>query len=347
MRVNLWLRYAVLAVLAALTVVAFFKTPPGASRPFLVHEPGGIMGTDTRLVAVLPPGMDKAEANAALNDATAALRWIEILMSTALNHSELARFNAAGIGPFAFGRETLQVLGAAQRLYEGSGGAFDVTCGPLIMLWQKAGELGRLPAPEEIRSARAASDWRGLIFDDRGIFKKEEGLKIDLGGIAKGYAIDRAMERLAGAGCEGGLVDVGGDIRCFGTPMETNLWQIGVKHPFEADAPFARLGIASGAVCTSGNYSRFVEIEGKWYSHIIDPRTGLPAGAAASVTVAAPTAMAADGWATALSVLGPKGFEKLPEGGGIEALIVTGTPEAHEVHMTEGFRELLVEGPEL
>jgi len=167
---------------------------------------------------------------------------------------------------------------------------------------------------------------------------------IDLGGIAKGYGIDQAVQALKDDGVSGGLVNVGGDIRCFGRPPKGDLWEIKIKDPFKKEGIFAKLGIKSGAVCTSGNYFRFVEIGDKRFSHIIDPRTGIPAEAAASVTVMAPTAITADAWATALSVLGPSGLEIIPENKSIEAMIITGTPDNPEVHMTEGFEKLLIKG---
>ena len=105
---------------------------------------------------------------------------------------------------------------------------------------------------------------------------------------------------------------------------------------------FARLAIADRAVCTSGNYFRFTEIDGKRYSHILDPRTGAVADAASSVTVVAPEAVLADAWATALSVLGPAGIRRLPPGGHIEAMIIVGGPDDHTVHMTPGFRPLVI-----
>ena len=124
-------------------------------------------------------------------------------------------------------------------------------------------------------------------------------------------------------------------------------WTVDVRNPFDREAVFARISLAAGAVCTSGNYERYTEVAGQRYSHIIDPRTCRPVDHVPSVTVVAPVAATADAWATALSVLGADGLDSLSPQASIEAMIVTGTPNEHKVHMTKGFRRLLVWGPKL
>jgi thiamine biosynthesis lipoprotein len=150
-------------------------------------------------------------------------------------------------------------------------------------------------------------------------------VRVDLGGIAKGYAVDKAIEAMREARVAGGMVDVGGDLRCFGRPPAGQTWSVQVRDPF-ASGVLGKFQLKGSAVCTSGGYTRFVEIDGRRYGHIVDPRTGLPVDHVASVTVVAPTALAADVWATALSVHGQRGLEMLPEGA--EALLVTGNASA-------------------
>ena len=172
---------------------------------------------------------------------------------------------------------------------------------------------------------------------------------MDLGGIAKGYAVDQAVAAMTSLGIRGGVVDAGGDLRCFGSRPDGQSWKVAVRDPFHAaDAsapPLATLRVHDAAVCTSGNYFRYVQIQGRRYSHIIDPRPGphmgMPAEAAPSVTVVAPTAIVADMWATALSVLGAGGLSLLPPEAHIEAMVVEGM--VHDVHirMTDGFAKLL------
>ncbi|MCK4602007.1 MAG: FAD:protein FMN transferase, partial [Phycisphaerae bacterium] len=179
-----------------------------------------------------------------------------------------------------------------------------------------------------------------ITITEDGVIKTTDTASLDLGGVAKGYGIDRAVEAMIQAGCRGGLIDVGGDIRCFGR----SAWTVAVRDPFGRTEPVAVLRLRGGAVCTSGNYERYYEIAGRRYSHIIDPRTGRPVDFAPSVTVVAPAAMTADAWATALSVLGVDGLALLGEDSGIEAMIVVGTPDSFEVYGTKGFEDLTVPG---
>jgi thiamine biosynthesis lipoprotein len=205
-------------------------------------------------------------------------------------------------------------------------------------LWRQAGKRGRLPTEAELERARAASRWELIALTPTGAIKQAAGAGVDLGGIAKGYGIDRAVAALRGAGAIGGLVDVGGDLRCFGEAPHGQAWTVQVKDPFGGD-PLGELRLRDAAVCTSGNYARFTEIEGRRYSHIVDPRSGVPADAVPSATVAAPTALSADIWATALSVLGRDGLARLPQG--VEALLVVGSKEDFRVFCTAGFRDLM------
>jgi thiamine biosynthesis lipoprotein len=197
-----------------------------------------------------------------------------------------------------------------------------------------------LPSESERNAARGASNWKMIELRDTGAVKRAAGASFDLGGIAKGYAIDRAIEALEQAGVTRAMVDVGGDVACFGGKAGGRDWSVDVKNPF-GPGILARLHLPAGAVATSGNYARYETIAGKRYSHIIDPRTGWPAEGAESATVVASTAMAADVWATALSVLGPAGFPHLP--GDIEAMIVVGSADEYQILATAGFRDLLRE----
>lgn len=337
--------YSVAAIVAVtlLMLIAFFKTQTLQKQPTVLYrELPRVMGTESSLAVTFPSRKNTKQAEAALARAEQALRKSEILMSAHIESSEIGRLNAAGAGRIEISDETMEVFRKAQKLYKNTQGAFDVTCRPLIQLWKKAGQENRVPKEEEKKAARAESQWTDIEIKKNGVRKKSNTTLIDLGGIAKGYGIDQAAEAMKTSGVSGGLVNVGGDIRCFGKPPEGNIWKIKVKDPFKKKNVFANLGIKTGAVCTSGNYFRFTNINGRRYSHIIDPRTGAPAEAAASVTVVAPTAMVADAWATALSVLGPEGLRILPKDENIEAMIVTGSPEKPEVYMTKGFKKFLL-----
>ena len=309
----------------------------------VTSHPRGIMGTECSLTAGWQPGY-RPRAVRALAAAEQALRTVEAHMSTYIRLSELSQLNDAPAGKaMSLSPDTMAVLRLSMQFNEQTGGAFDVTCLPLFRLWGEAGKAKRLPTDAMLAAARAKCGWDKWKLLDDGAVKSVDGAGMGLGGVAKGWAIDRAAEAMMATGCPGGLVEVGGDIRCFGSPAHKGKWIVAVQNPFNRGAGefFGTLALGDAAVCTSGNYERFSVIDGKHYSHIVDPRTGEPVDFAPSVTVVAPTAAIADGWATALSVLGPEGFKMLDANSGVEAMIVVGHPKDYRIHETPGFARLL------
>ncbi len=309
-------------------------------------RPRGIMGTQCELAALA----NEEQASRSLVAAEEALRNVESLMSVHIDATELSRFNTGDKGEYRFSPELMKVFRAAGEFHEQTDGAFDVTCYPLIQLWKKCKTDGRLPNEAEIAEVRRSVGMKHLRICSDGVTKLTDGVSVDLGGIAKGYAIDRAIEAMIDAGADGGLVNVGGDLRCFGADEDGKPWPVKIRHPFDKSRICATLSVTEAAVATSGDYHRYFEIAGKRYSHIVDPRTGraLSAGHAPSVTVvslpigdAPPSAAAADAWATAISVLGPKGIELINKHPGLEAMLITGTPTKHEIHTSKGFKSLL------
>jgi len=303
-----------------------------------------VLGTTSRLVAV-----GKGEQlTAALAAAQEEIEQVNRLMSTRDPDSVLSRFND-NTDP-AVGPDMLAVVRFGQSLAQRTGGAFDITVMPLVRLWAKAGQQGALPIDEELAHARALVGYARLGVPAEGdgpLTKAEPAMQITLDAIAKGYAVDRAIEAMRAVGLSGAMVEIGGDLRCFGRPADRGRWRIGVQSPWYEGEQLMTIGPTDPAVglavCTSGNYRRFVQIGGKHYSHIIDPRTGAPADAVPSVTVIAPDAMTADGWATALSVLGvEEGLKLVERQDGIEALLVTGTPDAPKYHPSSGFNRYVI-----
>ena len=304
----------------------------------IIQQPRAVMGT-TCTLAVVVPNRERACAKDTLRKAEAELRAIEARMSTWLAESEVSRFNAAGRGEeISLSPESLEVLRLARDATAATSGAFDVSCRPVIELWNRAGQRGVPPTEPQLASAREASRWDVIEMTDQGAIKHVASACVDLGGIAKGYAIDRAAEVMSQTGVAGGLIDVGGDLVCFGRPTDGEFWPVDVRNPFEPGV-LARVRIQEGAVATSGNYARYVEIAGKRYGHIVDPRTGRPTEAVQSVTVVAPTAVIADIWATALSVLGPEGVERLPRK--VHALMVVGSKDDYQILCTAEMRDML------
>ena len=333
-----------LALFAATQIDSARPTPTSA----LGAEPQRVMSTTCRIVAVPPhrmqdPRASHALAARALEAAERALRQVEAQMSRFIEASHLARLNRAGADEVVPLPSPLsELLHRSRTLHQQTGGAFDVTCGPLIELWRAAGIHGRLPSSAAREAARRASSWQGLALSAQAARKLREDVQVDLGGVAKGYGIDRAVAAMREAGTIGGLVDVGGDLRVFGAPPQGGAWEVMVRNPL-GPGTIVTLGIAGGAVCTSGGYFRDREIEGKRYSHIIDPRTGWPASGVASATVLAGETITADAWATALSVLGSDGLKRLPEG--LEAMLVVGSEAAPMALLTPGMQAAIHQGP--
>lgn len=331
-----------IVALAGLTAVALWQTqrPPAAEdRTALVAEPQGIMGTTCRLLVVVVGRDDAERGRRGLQAAEQALRRVEALASTHIDSSELSRFNRSEIDRVS--AKTAAMIRAAYDAWRATDGAFDATARPQFELWKQCAKAGRLPAEKEMAAAQADSNWPLIAWRGSQPHKLTPSVQLDLSGIAKGYAIDEALEAMRHAGALGGLVDVGGDVRCFGMPPEGDAWPVALRNPFGHDTLFT-LRLRDAAVCTSGNYARFVEIDGQRYSHIVDPRTGQPADHVPSVTVIGPDTTTADAWATALSVLGPEGLKKLPRG--YHAMVVTGTAEQFEVATTPNFGKYIKKG---
>lgn len=341
---------SVLAILAGAAIVGGLAVSSagcaGPQQGAKTSMPQGVMGTSARITVVPEIAYggrvtaEEGQLQGALDGAEAELRAVEASMSSWLDASELSVLNRAPVGePVPLSEETLDVLRTAREMFERTGGAFDVTAGPLIDLWRRAAESGELPGKPEIERARSLSGWNGFELRDGAAVRTLEGARIDLGGIAKGYAIDRAVDVLRGAeGVAGGMVDVGGDVRVFGPSPGGGPWRVGLRAPEDLPRAWGKLDVTDVAVCTSGHYARYFEIDGERYSHIVDPRTGRPAqDASLTVTVLAPTALQADVWATALSVLGRAGLDHLEGERRVEAFVVQGPADAPRAVTTPGF----------
>ena len=180
-------------------------------------SPRGIMGTECDLTAVARGSNRDLRANGALEAAETALRNVESLMSVHIKTSELSRFNTGDKGEYRFSPELMNVLRAAGEFHKQTNRAFDVTCYPLIRLWKKCKADGRLPSERQIAETLGRVGMKHLRIAPGGVTKLTDGVSIDLGAIAKGYGIDRAVRAMIDAGAAGGMVNVGGDLRCFGS----------------------------------------------------------------------------------------------------------------------------------
>lgn len=298
------------------------------------------MGTLATVTADAP---DRATAQRAVEAAYGRLDDVNRLMSDYASDSEIGRLNALPAGEgLAVSTETFHCLERAAEVAEQSGGAFDITCRPLVWLWKQAGKDGCLPTAEALQQTLARVGWQKLRLEPatRTVTLTVDGMQVDLGGIAKGYALDLAAEALVRAGATSGLVEVGGDVVAVGAQANGEPWRVGVQHPFEEKQLYCTLALADRAVATSGVQQRFNVIGGQRYSHIVDPRTGWPAGQSPSVTVIGPDGLTADAWATVFSVLPvADGLALLDQRRslGLEVLWITREGDTVVATKTEGF----------
>ncbi|MCD6406112.1 MAG: FAD:protein FMN transferase [Planctomycetes bacterium] len=263
-------------------------------------------------VTVSVSGVDEAAAAETMDAAFAEVERLEALLSRFEPDSDISMLNFASPGEAVkVSPATLAVLCEAARVSDLSDGAFDVTVGPLVALWREAGKSGALPADEDIDAAREKVSFKDVSLDAESntVTSAREGLVVDLSAVAKGFVAERAAVVLIRRGITSGFVDAGGDVMFIGSNADGRPWRTGIEDPLKPGTVADTLYVRNRAVVTSGNYRRFCTIDGKRYSHIIDPRTGRPSQGPAGVTVIAPGGAAADAWATALSVLGKDGAD--------------------------------------
>ena len=275
------------------------------------------MGTLFRVVLFAD---NPAAARAAPDAAFDRVEALNAILSDYDRQSELMRLCREPVGTAVRVSPPLwTVLSQGQKLAEATGGAFDVTAGPLVRLWRETRRSGRLPPSEPWEAGRAATGHAGLRLDgaDRTAVLARPGMQLDLGGIAKGYAADEALSVLASHGFTRAMVAASGDIALGDPPPGESGWTVELV-PFGRESGTGRtLRAANVGVSTSGDAEQYVEIGGVRYSHILDPRTGLGLTTPLAVTVVARRAMLSDGWATACSVLGAQesrnAIDRLPD----------------------------------
>ncbi len=278
--------------------------PPAGSVRALA---GPTMGTTWSVRLVAPDPFDEG---AVLRRVESRLARVIAAASTWEPESAIARFNAGPAGSRHVLPEDLRrILRAGLRIAAATGGAFDPTIGPAVDLWGfgPAGGAGGVPDDAAIAAARARIGFGRLRLDADGTALQPGGLGLDLSGIAKGFAVDAVAEDLAAAGFGHGLVEIGGECRGWGTKPDGRPWWIALEAPPGGEAgPETVVALHGLALATSGDYRRCFEADGRVLAHTLDPRTGAPLrNGVASVSVVAATALEADGWATALTVLGP------------------------------------------
>lgn len=251
---------------------------------------------------------DKSWAECRIDEAVAEIQRIERLLTTFSDDSQTNQINAnAGIRAVKVDREVFDLIQRSLRISVLTQGAFDITYGSIDKsLWNFDTKMTALPDLQTAKRMVQLINYQNVLLDTEGssVFLKHQGMRIGFGGIGKGYAAEMAKRVLIKNGVESGIVNAAGDLTTWGNQPNGSPWTIGIADPDVKEYPFSYLNISDMAVATSGNYEKFVLINGKRYSHTIDPKTGLPVSGIKSVTIISPNAEIADAMATPVTVMG-------------------------------------------
>ncbi|MEA5137973.1 FAD:protein FMN transferase [Arcicella rigui] len=272
-----------------------------------------------------------------IDEAIAEIRRIEALLTTFSDDSQTNQINQqAGIQPVKVDKEVFDLIKRSLKISELTQGAFDITYGSIDKsLWNFDLSMKALPDAETARKSVRLINYKNVLLDESEstVFLKEKGMRIGFGGIGKGYAAEKAKMLMISKGVKSGIVNASGDLSTWGSQPNGNAWTVGIADPNAQHNIFSSLKISNIAVATSGNYEKFVVINGKKYSHTIDPKTGLPVSGIKSVTILSPNAELADAMATPIMVMGVKvGLNLINQMQGIACIIVD---DANKIHTSK------------
>jgi thiamine biosynthesis lipoprotein len=295
---------------------------PHLSGPVVIKRAQMHMGT---LVTITAVAENESIAQAAASAGFAEIRRLEELLSTWIPTSELSRINAAaGSDAIRVSPETMEVVARSLQAAEVTNGGFNIAIGPAVEAWSVT-DREHIPSSAELHQLFPLVDLHGVHVDTskRTISLDRTGMRIDVGGIGKGYAADRAVEMMRKAGAVAGVVALSGDIKTFGRMPTGQGFPVGIQHPRKEGAVLAWIDLRDEAISTAGDYERYFEREGVRYHHILDPQTLQPARGCQSVTVIAREGVWADGLDTGIFVMGPeRGMDLVEHLADVEAIIV-------------------------
>lgn len=317
--------------------VLLFTLISACSRVKTMQKTESIMGTEVTITVV---AKSEAEGSAAIDAGMAEIRRFDRMMSLYKDDSEITKVNlAAGKRPVRVSPEMIEVVVAANRISELTNGAFDVTVGPLVVLWQMRLKQGKAPSDSEIANIKQRVNYKNIVINKKEatIFLKKPNMIMDFGGVAKGYAADKVAGLLKKRGIEDAIVALAGDIRLIGKRPDGSPWRVGVQHPREKDKALTVLDLSDKYISTSGDYERYKVIKKKRYHHILDPRTGKPSEGMQSVTLVSDRGAAGDPLTTALFILGTEQGMKIVKSLGYEAIF---DDSQGDVAITDGIKTL-------
>jgi thiamine biosynthesis lipoprotein len=294
------------------------------SRNKVIKKEQKLMGNHFEISVV---ANDECWANKRIEEAVEEIQRIERLLTTYAESSETNLINRnAGIVPVKVSRETFGIIERSKRLSEITQGAFDISYGSIDKnLWNFDSSMKSLPYKAKAKKMVRLINYRNIILnkEETTVFLKEVGMRIGFGGIGKGYAAEKAKQVMVERGVKSGIVNASGDLTAWGLQPDGNQWTIGIANPDAAQEVFSYMTITGMAVATSGNYEKYVMIDGKKYSHTINPRTGLPVTGIKSVTIITTNAEIADAMATPVMIMGiHAGLNMINQIKNIEAIVI-------------------------
>ena len=285
---------------------------------------------------------DEVWANKRIDEAIEEIRRIEKLLTTFSDDSQTNLINAnAGIQPVQVDKEVFDLIYRSKKISQLTQGAFDITYGSVDKhLWNFDTNMTSLPDKDTAKKLVRLINYNNIILDEKNctVFLKEKGMRIGFGGIGKGYAAEMAKHLLKYNGVESGVVNAAGDLTAWGNQPNGKPWTIGIANPDAKHSVFSHLNITDVSVATSGNYEKFAIINGKKYSHTIDPKTGLPVSGIKSVTIICTNAEVADAMATPVMIMGIKtGLDMINQMKDIACIIIDDDNKIHtseNIHLT-------------
>lgn len=283
---------------------------------------------------------DAIRAEQQINRAVQEIKRIEDLLTTFNDNSQTNLINRnAGIAPVKVDREIFDLILRSKRISQVTQGAFDISYGSVdTRLWNFDQHMTALPDTVTARQRVRLINYQNILLDEDRctVFLKEKGMRIGFGGIGKGYAAEKAKLLLQQMGVQSGIVNAAGDLTAWGYQPNGEEWTIGIAAPDQSRHPFSYLSITNMAIATSGNYEKYVLIDGKKYSHTIDPKTGLPVSGIKSVTIISPHAEVADAMATPVMIMGIKaGLHMINQIKGLACIIID---DHNSIHTSKNIR---------
>lgn len=289
-----------------------------------------LMGVDFEFTVV---ANNQTEANKFLKKAIEETIRIENLISSWKVNSQTSKINKnAGIQPVKVDEELLQLIKRSKRISELTNGFFDISFASVDKIWYFNKPMNRLPDSAEVKKSVAKINYKNIVINEAKstVFLTEKGMKIGFGSIGKGYVAEKVKKTLQKLGVTAGLVNAAGDLTTWGNNPVTQKWRINIADPNNVLAKAGKFNLHNNSVVTSGNYAKFIEFNGKRYSHIINPKTGWPVSGLKSVTIFCKNTELADALATAVFVVGKKeGLALINQLNGIEGLLITNDNKLH------------------